>query len=255
VNACKFAGVDRDEQRLSFGPAAGLYDRIRPRYPVAALEWMLGDRPLRVVDLGAGTGILTRQLRQLGHDVVPVEPDASMRAKLDESVGAAIALAGSAEGVPLPDAAADAVVAGQAYHWFKRELAHPEIARVLRPGGVFAPVWNERDERVPWVAELSRITDGQFREARANEQHLADDGFGPLFSAVERATFPFSRTVTGDELVELMKSRSYYLSGTPDQQARLEAEIRRLVRDHPALTGLEAFDLPYVTFAYRATKR
>jgi SAM-dependent methyltransferase len=243
-----------DAQRLSFGPAADLYDRVRPRYPAEALRWMLGDRPLRVLDLGAGTGILTRQLRDLGHDVVPVEPDAGMRAKLDESVGAAIALDGAAEHIPLGDGSVDAAVAGQAYHWFRRELAHPEIARVLRAGGVFAPVWNERDERVPWVARLSEITDG----TRGDERGLTGHAFGEHFTAVEPATFPFARPVDVEGVVQLLRSRSYSICGTPQRKAAIERDVRRLLHEHPDLrrsSGRDEFELPYVTFAYKARKR
>src|SRR5690349_3526728 len=100
--------VDWDAQRLSFGPAADLYDRVRPRYPIEALRWMLGDQPLHVVDLGAGTGILTRQLLELGHDVLPVEPDAGMRGRLDASVGRELAVEGSAEAIPVADGSVDA---------------------------------------------------------------------------------------------------------------------------------------------------
>ncbi|MGH3648167.1 MAG: class I SAM-dependent methyltransferase, partial [Micromonosporaceae bacterium] len=154
-----------DAQRSSFGTAAALYDRVRPRYHPDAIRWALagadarpdaaagaGHRVTSVVDLGAGTGILSRQLIELGYDCQPVEPDEQMRAQCDaalrERFGAAArtALAGSAEQIPLPDGAADAVIAGQAYHWFDPATAHPEIARVLRPGGVFAPIWNIRDE-------------------------------------------------------------------------------------------------------------
>ena len=244
--------MDWDAQRLSFGPAAGLYDRVRPRYPVEALRWMLtvephGSGPLRVVDLGAGTGILTRQLLELGHDVVAVEPDAGMRAKLDDSLGRAIARDGSAERIPLAGGEADAVVAGQAYHWFNRDLAHDEIARVLRTGGAFAPVWNERDERVDWLKRLSEITDGRPEETEVND-------FGPRFTAVEHATFPFVLTSDEQQLVELMQSRSYYLSAPPERQRRMADEIRRLVREHPDLASRAEFPLPYVAFAYRAYK-
>jgi SAM-dependent methyltransferase len=249
--------VDWDAQRLSFGPAAGLYDRVRPRYPIEALRWMLGDQPLRVVDLGAGTGILTRQLLELGHDVIPVEPDAGMRARLDESVGRELAFKGSAEAIPLADDVIDAVVAGQAYHWFNRDLAHDEIARVLRPGGVFAPLWNERDERVAWLKRLSDITDGIRDDTNPEERHLdpAESGFGPKFTAVEQASFPFVRTCDEELLVELMKSRSYYLASPPDRQRRMEEQIRELVHEHPDLANRSEFPLPYVTFAYRARKR
>src|SRR5689334_1587551 len=217
---------------------------------------MLGDQPLRVVDLGAGTGILTRQLLELGHDVIPVEPDAGMRARLDESVGREMAFAGSAEAIPAADGALDAVVAGQAYHWFNRDLAHDEIARVLRPGGVFAPLWNERDDRVPWIRRLTEITDDFRDDAKADEYHLDRAiGFGPQFSEIEQATFPFVRTCDEELLVELMQSRSYYLSSPPETQRRIESQIRQLVREHPDLAGRREFPLPYVTFVYRARKQ
>ena len=249
--------MDWDEQRLSFGPAAGLYDRVRPRYPVEALRWVLGERPVRVVDLGAGTGILTRQLLELGHEVIPVEPDAAMRARLDESVGREIAVEGAAEHIPVADGSVDAVVAGQAYHWFNRDLAHDEIARVLRTGGVFAPLWNERDERVEWLKRLSEITDGIQDDTAPEDRHLdpAATGFGPKFTDVELVTFPFVRTCDEELLVELMQSRSYYLSAPADKRRLMEAQIRELVREHPDLAGRSEFPLPYVTFAYRARKR
>lgn len=218
---------------------------------------MLGESPRRVVDLGAGTGILTRQLIELGHDVIPVEPDAGMRAQLDASVGRELAIEGSAEALPLADGAVDAVVAGQAYHWFNRDLAHDEIARVLRPGGVFAPLWNERDERVDWLKRLSEITDGIQDDTKPEERHLdpAATGFGPKFTTVEQATFPFVRTCDEELLVELMKSRSYYLSAPPDRRQLMEDQIRELVHGHPDLAGRAEFPLPYVTWAYRAEKR
>src|SRR5437763_184544 len=136
---------------LSFGPAADLYDAIRPTYPPAALHWALGEAPKAVLDLGAGTGILTRVLLRLGYDVRPVEPDEAMRAKLAATTPGVQPLAGRAEAIPVPDGQVDAVGAGQAYHWFDQEAAHREIARVLAAGGVCAPIWNVRDHDEPWV--------------------------------------------------------------------------------------------------------
>jgi SAM-dependent methyltransferase len=168
------SGMDpatRQARGGSFGSAADLYDRIRPNYPVAAIRWILGDRPLRVVDLGAGTGILTRQLVGLGHEVVAVEPDPGMRARI---AAAAEVLDGTAEAIPLPDASVDAVVAGQAYHWFDKA------------GG---PLWNIRDEETPWVAELSARIAEDVGDRHGHDTAMADADFGPGFEPVERALF------------------------------------------------------------------
>lgn len=233
-------------QRNSFGPAAELYDRVRPSYPAAAVDWMLGARPLRVVDLGAGTGILTRQLAGAGHEVVAVEPDGGMLAKLSGRLPGVTALVGAAESIPLPDADVDAVVAGQAYHWFDTAAAHPEIARVLRPGGVFAPVWNIRDESVPWVARLSDIVGGESPEGL----DLPADLYGP----VEWREFRWERPTDPDGLVDLIRSRSYYLTATPERRAELESAIRELCATDPALRGRATFGMPYTTRAYRAVR-
>ncbi|HKT02590.1 MAG TPA: class I SAM-dependent methyltransferase [Rugosimonospora sp.] len=262
---------DQARQALSFGPAASEYDARRPSYPPAVLRWALGAAPRRVLDLGAGTGILTRVLLALGHDVVAVEPDAAMRAQLLAASPAASpaagrgveALAGSAEAIPLPDESVDAVTVGQAYHWFNREKAHPEIARVLRPGGVFAPVWNIRDESVPWVARLTGITDGP-RPRRPGDdpldqldlfiQPMGDRSYGPLFGPcfgpVARHVERSARSMTADELVALMRTRSYYITATPDGRAEIDNAIRALTAELP-----ETFDLPYVTAVYRAERR
>jgi SAM-dependent methyltransferase len=241
----------RQTQARSFGPAADLYDRIRPRYPVEAIRWILGDRPITVVDLGAGTGILSRQLTGLGYEVIPVEPDPQMRIKLNEAGGAPAAVAGSAEAIPVSDASVDAVVAGQAYHWFDPAKAHPEIARVLKPGGVFGPLWNERDDEAEWIAALSRIIDER-RRGGAPDEAVAP--LGPLFAAVERATFRHSVTHTPETLVELMRSRSFYLTAAPAKRAAVDAAVRDLCAAHPDLVGRDEFELPYVTWAYRARR-
>ncbi|MGW4498623.1 class I SAM-dependent methyltransferase [Micromonospora sp. NPDC004336] len=241
-------------QALSFGAVAREYDRFRPRYPEAAVRWALAGMavPARVVDLGAGTGILTRGVLALGHEVVPVEPDAAMRAQLEVATPGTTALAGSAEAVPLPDGTVDAVVAGQAYHWFDRERAHPEIARLLRSGGTFAPIWNTRDERVEWVAELSRIA------------HLGDNAgsvvekygdFGPAFEPTELGEFAHTTTLTPDGVVAMLHTRSYWLTASADERDRIDRELGRLFASHPDLAGRESVELPYRTFVLRARRR
>ena len=241
-------------QALSFGAAAADYDRFRPRYPEEALRWALDGlaAPARVVDLGAGTGILTRGVLALGHRVVPVEPDPGMRAQRAAATPGTTALAGSAEAVPLPDGSADAVLVGQAYHWFDREPAHAEIARVLRPGGTFAPIWNVRDERVTWVAELTRIAHLGYGTGDVTEKY-AD--FGPAFTPVEVGEFAHTTTLTPDEVIGMLHTRSYWLTATPAEQDRIDRELRELFATHPDLAGRATVELPYRTLVLRSRRR
>ncbi|MEV4491649.1 class I SAM-dependent methyltransferase [Micromonospora coxensis] len=241
-------------QALSFGAAAAEYDRFRPRYPEAALRWALAglDAPARVLDLGAGTGILTRGVLALGHAVTPVEPDPAMRARLDAATPGVSALAGSAESVPVPDGTVDAVLVGQAYHWFDRDRAHAEIARVLGRGGTFAPIWNTRDETVDWVAELGRIAHLGDNSGDLTEQVT---GFGPAFDPVEAAEFAHRTTLTPDEVRGLVRTRSYWLTAEPARRERVDRELRDLFATHPDLLGRETVELPYRTLVFRARRR
>src|SRR4051812_27973931 len=123
------------DHALSFGPVAATYERGRPPYPAEALDWLLPAGATRVVDLGAGTGKLTRQLTGRGLAVTAVEPSDGMRAELTRVLPDVPVLAGSAEDLPLPDRSADAVLCAQAWHWVDPARAVPEVARVLTPGG------------------------------------------------------------------------------------------------------------------------
>lgn len=240
------------EQALSFGAAADQYNRRRPSYPPQAAQWALGtpSGALRVVDLGAGTGILTRVLLGLGHDVLPVEPDEAMRAQLADATPGTVSLAGSSEAIPLPDGSVDAVIAGQAYHWFDPARSHVEIARVLRPGGSFVAIWNLRDESVPWVARLSEaahVDDHERHHRGVNEPALRAAGFGP----VTRAIFTHTVTHTPDTLVDLVMTRSYYLTATPAGRQKIVTGVRDLTATDPELAGRDSFELPYRTVVYR----
>ncbi|MDG4822441.1 class I SAM-dependent methyltransferase [Asanoa sp. WMMD1127] len=229
--------------------AAERYDRFRPPYPRAALEWAVGGpAPLRVADLGAGTGILSRGLIDAGYEVIAVEPDPEMRARLAAVSPGVTVLAGGAEDIPLPDGSVDAVVAGQAYHWFAPAEAHAQAARVLRPGGYFAAVWNFRDRREPWVAALDRIA-----TAAGDQEHDRPTSFGDRFTAVEHHEFAHETSLTAAHLVEMMTTRSYYLTADPDTRKAFTTAVAELAETHPDLAGRASFPLPYRTEVYRAS--
>ena len=154
--------TDRETRRLSFGSVAEDYDRYRPAPPPQALDWLIPDGAEAILDLAAGTGLVTRELTGRARRVVAVEPDERMRAVLAARCPEAEVLAGRGEDIPLPDASVDAVVISAAWHWLDPALAVPEITRVLRPGGHLGVLWTSRDDRVPWVAEFNALA----RESR-----------------------------------------------------------------------------------------
>jgi SAM-dependent methyltransferase len=208
---------------------------------------MLGDAPLRVVDLGAGTGIFSRVLAGLGHDVVAVEPDGDMRRKLEATSPGIQALDGSAEKIPMPDASVDAVTAAQAFHWFDREAACAEIARVLRPAGVLAAISNAEDESVDWVAEWwGAVRPRVFPRTRIRGERMT---FGPRFTQPERAKFKHHVERDADHLLGYIRSRSHYVIASAEEQRRMDAVTREIAARLPA-----RFEVPYEAVAARARK-
>jgi SAM-dependent methyltransferase len=235
-----------DRRRSSFGAVARLYDRARPGYPPDAVGWMLGPTARDVVDLGAGTGIFSRLVASLGHRVTAVEPDPDMRAQLAASDPALAVLEGSAEAIPLPDRSVGAVVAAQSFHWFDTHGARAEIARVLADGGIFAPIWNVRDESLPWVAALTGVIgDGAASSAVVHAREGRQ--FGPLFRRAERAEFRYSVPMTSDTLLDVVRTRSRYLVAGEDERSEIERGVAAVIDGLP-----ESFELPYVTVAFRA---
>jgi SAM-dependent methyltransferase len=243
-------GEQRRAQASSFGAAAGAYEASRPGYPAAALDWLVPDGARRVLDLGAGTGKLTRLLVDRGLEVTAVEPSAGMREQLGLAVPGATVLAGSAEEIPLPAASTDAVLVAQAWHWVEPRRAVPEVARVLVPGGRLGLVWNIRDTREPWVAALWAIVHQQ----ASQETDTAPDLLPP-FGDVERFEVGWTDYLSPGELVQLVESRSYVIT-LPEQQRRdLLGEVAGFIATDPALAGREKVGFPYVTRCTRAQLR
>ncbi|WP_103337602.1 class I SAM-dependent methyltransferase [Amycolatopsis sp. CA-126428] len=237
----------RQRHASSFGAAAADYAEHRPDYSPAAVRWALAGAPgPRVLDLGAGTGKLTGTLVALGADVIAVEPDPAMLAELRRARPAVRALAGGAEAIPLPDASVDAVLAGNALHWFDMAVAGPELARVLAPGGVLAGLWNVLDDRVGWVAGLERVSGPAVIGPRDtfSSWRAATAGLAGRFGAPEQAEFPHGQRRTAGSLVATLATRAGVLVMPAREREATLDRIRAHLADRrgefvlPLLTGV-----------------
>lgn len=239
---------DRDAA-LSFARVADVYDRARPGYPAEAAPWLTGGRVASVIELGAGTGKLTADLVALGHDVLATDPLPEMLRLLNDRLPGVRTAVAAAEDLPVPDRSVDVVVSAQAFHWFDPARALPEIARVLRPGGQVALVWNDRDERIPWVRRLGRVL-GSPQEPTDPTNVLLSSG---LFGYVDSTTFRHWQQVDRTRLRDLVRSRSAIATMTQTARSRVLAEVDALYDEYGR--GADGMLLPYVTRCYRATVR
>lgn len=235
----------------SFDQAAALYAVARPDYPEAALTWLLPPGAGRVLDLGAGTGKLTRQLVDRGLQVVAVEPSPEMGAELSAYVPEADLCEAGAERIPLPDGDADAVLVGQAFHWFDQDRAVPEMARVLRPGGQLGLLWNVDDDSVPWVDALADVSGTGARASRRETVPIGTE----LFCDIMTAEFPHAQQLTPESLRRLIQTQSAYLVQDEAGRAEMVRRIDELVATRPELAGRESFPLPYRTRCWRGVRR
>ena len=230
------------------------YDRYRPAPPSQALDWLIPPDARAILDLAAGTGVVTRELVGRAGQVIAVEPDRRMRAVLAARCPQAEALDGRGEDIPLPDASVDAVVVSAAWHWLDPGRAVPEITRVLRVGGTLGILWATRDDRVPWVAEFNALA----REAREADR-LGDEGRrrrevtfppGTPMSPPEERRFEFSRPMTADQLAGLFGTYSGVITLEREQQAEFSRRVRAFLDRQP----WDRVDLPMVCRCLRSTR-
>jgi SAM-dependent methyltransferase len=236
---------DRATRSRSFETVAADYERYRPDYPEEALRWAADRLGLaagaRVLDVGAGTGKLTRGLVALGFRAVAVEPGAPMLDQLRRAVPESEAHEGPAEAIPLPDESVDAAFAGQAFHWFDPQRALPELHRVIRPGGGLALLWNWWDERDPLQAELGRLIGYAGHEPYRDEELPSR----PWFRELGRTVVETAPESSPDALVGYLATASGFLTAGADQRE----ESLRAVHELASRYG-ERFPLPRLTYVF-----
>lgn len=244
-----------------FDRAAGAYERGRPDYPRPALRHLA--RTLRlgpgrtVVELASGTGKLTRGLRPYGATIVAVEPSAPMRAVFERVVPDVLVVAGTAEAIPLPDGFADAVVVAQAFHWFRPRRAAREIARVLRPGGTVALLWNVADARFPLRRRLDAIVArfGGPVPRRWSTWRRAFAGARGPFGPLRRTTFRYLRWASAEATVQHILSVSRIAVLGRNARAEVARRVRHLLGTDPLSRGRARVPFPTITEVYWCRRR
>ncbi|HEX3258448.1 MAG TPA: class I SAM-dependent methyltransferase [Pseudonocardia sp.] len=239
--------MEDDERRArgaSFGSVAAEYARHRPAYPEQAVGWLIGDAPATVLELGAGTGKLTASVCALGHRVLATDPDEEMLAQLREAAPEAVILASTAEEIPLRASSVDVVVASQAFHWFDADRAWPEIARVLRPGGSLALVWNSGDVRVPWVRKVLSLVD-------SHRDHEGWDPFAEstVFELTERTSVKHWQEFKRETLLGFVASSSKVATSSRSEREQILSAVDALYESYGR--GPDGLLMPWIANCYR----
>jgi len=244
-----------------FSAAASTYARIRPTYARPAIGAIkdLCPRGGRVLDVAAGTGILTGQLVRAGLDVTAVEPLAEMARHLRLALPAVPLVRGVVEHLGVRDDSFDVVTVAQAFHWFDFQAALSELARVLAPDGVLVLVWNARDASVPWVDELTRLVEQRtggrpyddHREVSWSEVVAASGRFGPL----DERRYPNPIPTTLDGVIDRLRSTSFVAVLDDAERAVLLDAARDLLAGHPELVGTFAYPHHTIVHAARLAHR
>lgn len=240
---------------------ADRYDRSRPGYPQAAVERLAAALALSpgapTVEIGAGTGKLTRLLLPRAPRLVAIEPVDAMRRRLAALLPRVSVVGGQAEALPLRSGSANAVICAQCFHWFDGPAALAEIHRVLGPGGRLGLLWNRRDESVGWVRDLSEVFEPlaggapRYRSGRWREAFAETTLFGPL----EEARFENRHAGGPEGVVERIASISFVAARPEPERAEVLARVRRLLLEHPDTRGRAEIALPYVTDAFWCARR
>ncbi len=247
----------------SFGEVADEYNRLRSGPSKDALDWLVPEGATDVLEIGAGTGILTRLLAARVHHLVAVEPDPRMRAVLAAGDPRLDVLAGHAEAIPAAASSVDLIIAQSAWHWVDEERAVPEVARVLRPGGRLSLVWTGPDRSVDWMRSLwaggiifspEERSDEDDRRKRRHLVNVERRGDKPFFEP-ETVLFRWTRPMARSDLVALSATYSAVIAMEEDARREHLEAMRRFLDSDEALAGLDIIDVPMRSYCWRATKR
>lgn len=234
-----------------------IYERSRPGYPPEVLDWLVDRLRLgpgvAALDLAAGTGKLTRLLATTGAAVVAAEPVLEMARVLRRELSAVPLVAAVAEALPFADGSFDGVTVAQAFHWFDRQAAGRELARVLRPEGRLATVWNVRDRSIDWADRVWSIMDRVEKRAPwRDHERIREIGEKPLagFQGPHQASFYHTQTVTPEDVVARIASVSHVAVLEPQDRDEVLAEVRRVLGTHPDTRGSRRLELGYRVDAF-----
>jgi SAM-dependent methyltransferase len=251
------------ERAGAFGSVAKDYDRFRPGPVAAVVDWLLPDGAGRVVDLGAGTGALTRLLVGRVAEVIAIEPDARMREVLMANVAGVSVLDGRGDAMPLADSGADAVLVSSAWHWMDNDGTVSEVARVLRRGGILGVVWSGVDWMGSWFAEMRQRALAAGGGAVRLASMVAGEGSRPeralrlpetAFGPPEHELIHWQQDVSADQLVGMLGTFSRVILLPQDQRHLIAEEARRLLREDAGLEGSATATLPFRADCWRAVR-
>jgi SAM-dependent methyltransferase len=277
--------ADQSQRALSFGAVAESYDRYRSGPVPEVADWLLPPQAQVVVDLGAGTGALTRLLVGRVRQVFSIEPDARMRDVLARRCPQATALEGRGDAIPLDDGVADAVLVSSAWHWMDVEPTLVEIGRVLRPRGRLGVVWAGPDRSVRWFSQWIRRardtsgvsaetlealigdadgesggqTDGEAgdtagRNPSGYERNRLELPAGAPYAQPEFTEIRWSRTMTIDDLVGLAGTYSRLITLPADVRTQVLQRARSWLESQPELAEAEQVELPFRAVCWRTDR-
>jgi SAM-dependent methyltransferase len=255
----------------SFGAVASAYERFRPGPPPALIAWMLPDSARTVVDLGAGTGAMAKDLLGKVERVIAIEPDDRMRGILATNLPEVTALSGSGESMPLETSSVDAVLASSSWHWMQADVALQEVARVLVPGGTLGVVWSGPDPDGPFVAQAqAMLSEASSDQGGSGTRSKGEPDLGrevmdtenrvdtvlripahSSFAQPEHKTLTWDVSLTADELIGLLGTFSWIITMPDERRAQVITLARQVLRDSLGISGDVTVDVQYRSEAWR----